>query len=293
MRPAVRSYIEWCPIGCRTGFATTPIVLREGPLRQCLECGQLVSACSEAWYWESMKEFEVVEGTFPGQENLERHMYRSGKILRKIAKAVKKKQDEIDLLDVGCSSGSFLVVARDLGFRVAGVEPAAAPARRARERQLNVYQGFLEELFLAEGSYDAVTLFEVVEHVKDPVRVVKECHRVLRPGGIVVIRTGNTDSWTVRYMGGRWEYFDISRHGGHVSFFNPESIRVLAERSGFKIASLKTRNLRLYEKHHCSVFRYRIAKICSEILNGFARLIEKGHDMLVFLRKVDGSVGQE
>ena len=262
-------------------------------MRRCLECGQLVSACSEAWYSESMKEFEVAEGTFPGPENLRRHIHRSRKILRKIAKVVNKKRDEIDLLDVGCSSGSFLVLARDLGFRVAGVEPASAPARRARERQLNVYQGFLEELFLGEESYDAVTLFEVVEHLKDPGRVLRECHRVLRPDGVVVIGTGNTDSWTVRYMGGRWEYFDINRHGGHVSFFNAESMRVLAERTGFTVAGLKTRSVRLYERDDCSVFRYRMAKICGEVLNGVGRLIKKGHDMLVFLRKADGGARQE
>lgn len=293
MHSAIRSYIESCPIGCRKGFATSPVVLREGPLRRCLECGQLVSACSEAWYSESMKEFEAAEGTFPGPENLGRHIYRSRKTLRRIAKVVNKKQDDIDLLDVGCSSGSFLVVARDMGFRVAGVEPAAAPAQQAMERQLNIHQGFLEELFLAEGSYDVVTLFEVVEHLKDPGRVFKEAHRILRPDGIVVIGTGNTDSWTVSYMGGRWEYFDINRHGGHVSFFNPESMRVLAKRTGFEVASLKTRSVRLYERDDCSVFRYRIAKIWGEMLNGVGRLIKKGHDMLVFLRKVDGGMGQE
>jgi SAM-dependent methyltransferase len=238
-----------------------------------------------------MKEFDVPKGTFPGPENLRRHMHRSGKILRRITQILNKRECEVDLLDVGCSSGSFLVVARDYGFRVAGVEPAPAAAKTAREMQFVIYEGTLESLNLVKESYDAITMFEVIEHLKDPVIVLKECNRILRPGGIVVICTGNTESWTVRYMAEDWEYFDMEKLWGHISFFNPISVRMLAERTGFEISDLRTRNVRFCGRARTGAVKYRVAKIAGEALNGIARLFGKGHDMLVIMRKtIDVSV---
>jgi len=284
-------YIRVCPIGCSSGFDKSSIALREGPLQRCRECGQLVSQCDEATYHDGMKEFDVPNGTFPGSENLRRHVHRSRKIIRRITKSLHKKESEIDLLDVGCSSGSFLVVARDYGFRVAGVEPAPAAAKTAREMQFVIYEGTLESLNLVEKSYDAITMFEVIEHLKNSVIVLKECNRILRLGGIVVICTGNTESWTVMHMAEEWEYFDMAKHGGHISFFNPISVRMLAERTGFKISDLRTRNVRFCGKARTSAVRYRVAKIGGEALNGCARLFGKGHDMLVIMRKtIDVSV---
>lgn len=278
-------YIEVCPIGCREGFDHTSIVLPEGPLRRCRECGHLVSHCNEERYYESMKEFDVPEGTFPGSENLYRHVHRSKKILGRIAQILNKRASDTDLLDVGCSSGAFLVVAREYGFKVAGVEPAAAAAKTAREMQFVIYEGRLESLPLDHKSWDVITMFEVIEHIKDPLLTLKKCNRLLRSHGILVLCTGNTESWTVKYMAREWEYFDMAKHGGHISFFSPMSVRVLAERTGFEIADLRTRNVRFCGKARGRLVGYRVAKIAGEAVNGFARLFGKGHDMLVIMRK--------
>ena len=189
------------------------------------------------------------------------------------------------MLDVGCSSGAFLVVAREYGFKVAGVEPAAAAAKTAREMQFVIYEGRLESLMLDEKSWDAITMFEVVEHLKDPILTLQKCNRLLRPHGILVLCTGNTESWTVKHMAGEWEYFDMARHGGHISFFNPMSVRILAERTGFEIADFRTRNVRFCGKAHGRLVRYRVAKIAGEAVNGLSQLFGKGHDMLVIMRK--------
>ncbi len=107
----------------------------------------------------------------------------------------------------------------------------------------------------------------------------------------MVICTGNTESWTVRHMAEDWEYFDMAKHGGHISFFNPISVRMLAERTGFEISDLRTRNIRFCGKARAGAVRYRVAKIAAEALNGCARYFGKGHDMLVIMRKtIDVSV---
>jgi 2-polyprenyl-3-methyl-5-hydroxy-6-metoxy-1,4-benzoquinol methylase len=148
-----------------------------------------------------------------------------------------------------------------------------------------VTRGFLEDIHFPEGAFNIITLFEVLEHLKNPLSLTRECNRILNPGGIVIIRTGNSASWTCRHMKERWEYFHISKHGGHVSFFNPFSIKHLAERSGFKSEKMITYAVRFYEKGDVSYPVYRIAKFFSELLNAPSSLFNKGHELLVYLRK--------
>jgi SAM-dependent methyltransferase len=125
-------------------------------------------------------------------------------------------------------------LAQNLGFIAQGVEPAPKAAAAAQAAGLNVRQGLLQEMDYPADSFDAITLFEVLEHVREPLPLLRECYRVLAPRGLVVIGTGNTASWTAVAMKSRWEYLDIGRHGGHVSFFNPWSMTVLAQRAGFR-----------------------------------------------------------
>lgn len=262
------------------------MVLPEGPLKRCTACGQLVSQCSEALYWDSMEEFDDPKGTIPSENSgVSRLVRRTKKILSKIDYLLGKDHGEIHLLDVGCSSGAFLSVANNLGINAEGVEPAVGPAKTAQASGLKVYQGYLEEIRLPGESFDVVTVFEVIEHLKNPIRLLRECHRILRPGGLMVFRTGNTNSWTARYMKGRWEYFHISKHGGHVSFYNPTSIGYLAKHLGFIVEIIETYGVRFYEKGEIPFILYRIAKIISELLNGPSIWFGKGHELRVYLRK--------
>ncbi len=86
-------------------------------------------------------------------------------------------------------------------------------------------------------------------------------------------------------MGEKWEYLDIEKHGGHVSFFTPDSLATLARHNGFSVAAVRTRGVRFCEKGDCSKPVYRVAKIAGELLNAFAAGLNKGHDMAVYLRR--------
>jgi 2-polyprenyl-3-methyl-5-hydroxy-6-metoxy-1,4-benzoquinol methylase len=279
-------YIAECPIGCTGPLDMTSIVLSEGPLSRCAGCGQLVSRCSEERYQTSMSEFNDPRGTLPKPDSAERRFKRSRKCLLKIARTLNKPSHEIHLLDVGDSTGYFLSVACREGFVAEGVEPAPLAAQAACAAGLRVHQGLPEDLCLPANTFDAVTLFKVIEHVKHPVPLLKECHRIIRPGGLLVIGTGNAASWTASLMKVDWEYFHIAKHGGHVSFFNPVSVRRLAERIGFRVVSLKTNGVRFLEKGDRSPVVYRTAKIVAELLNGPSKLFGKGHDMMAFLKRL-------
>jgi 2-polyprenyl-3-methyl-5-hydroxy-6-metoxy-1,4-benzoquinol methylase len=148
-----------------------------------------------------------------------------------------------------------------------------------------VHQGLLEEQRFPAASFDALTLFEVIEHLNDPRLLLRECRRVLKPGGILVISTGNTASWTAATMKSRWDYFQIAKDGGHISFFNPSSLRRLAANCGFAVERIDTARVKFHEKEDSARWLYAAGKMVAELLNVPARVLGKGHDMLAYLRR--------
>lgn len=280
-------YLNICPVGCDGPLQVTEIVMPEGVLLCCAECGQLISQCSEERYWQSMQEFDDVEGTLPKPDARQRRFIRSKRYLEQIESLLGKPRNEIRLLDVGCSSGYFLEVAGQLGFVDAeGVEPGERAVQTARAAGLKVHGGLLEDVALPERSFDAITLFEVIEHLKDARDTAQRCNRLLRPGGILVIGTANTAGWTFMAMKSRWEYLHIDKHGGHVSFFNPDSMKILAQRTGFVVEKIETRSVSFSKRDATHPMIYRVFKIISELIETPSRWLGKGHDMLVIMRKV-------
>jgi 2-polyprenyl-3-methyl-5-hydroxy-6-metoxy-1,4-benzoquinol methylase len=92
---------------------------------------------------------------------------------------------------VGCAYGDFLRLAQDYGFDVSGVEIQDSLAEAARQRGFVVYGDTLEKLMLPRESFDAVTLWDVVEHVGDPRSLLAEAACLLKPGGVLLVHTGN------------------------------------------------------------------------------------------------------
>lgn len=113
---------------------------------------------------------------------------------------IEKQRKPGRLLDVGAGKGEFLATARRRGWEVDGVEPSAPFCRYAKERHgLELRQGYLGQTSgLAEGSYDAVTLNHVLEHVEAPAVLLELCARYLKPGGVLFIEVPNSDSYLLR-----------------------------------------------------------------------------------------------
>jgi len=274
-----------CPVGCPGELETSGIALPEGSLRICPKCGQLLSACSKQWFADSMQEFNQPEGTLPSGKNALRYKNRMGKMLADAAARLDKQPIEMETLDVGCSSGALLRVAGDLGFSVCGVEPATAAATTARTLGFEVFDGLLEETAYADNRFDLVTLFEVIEHLTEPADLLLEIRRILKPGGILLVGTGNGASWTAQVLGAKWEYFDISLHGGHISFFNPASLRLLAKRCDFDVASIQTSKVNFAERKDVGPVAYRFSRAARELMLWPSRWLGKSHDMLATLQK--------
>ena len=262
----------------------------EGVLLECSDCGQLISQCSETKYFSSMQEFNVSAGTAPNQQSMNRakklHTDRLSLIQKKLGKAAR----DIKLMDVGCSSGTFLNTAKQLNFQTYGVEPSAKAAATAMQHGHNVVVGELNPEQYVAHSFDAITLFEVIEHLPNPLQLLQAMRRILKLNGIIMLSTGNAQSLTVKYLQERWDYFSIDAHGGHISFYNPFSMKRLAAKAKLQVDAIITKNTRFAYKETCAKFTYRLLKILTELLNPIIKTFGQGHDMIVIMRLHDSAL---
>lgn len=134
------------------------------------------------------------------------------------------------LLDVGCALGDFVEVARESGWDAEGVEISAFASAEARAKGLRVYTGILEDLALPSGSYDVITLYDVIEHLTDPVRTLREVSRLLAPGGVLHMVTPNVGGLQAKILGSKWYHY---KPGEHLFYFSPKTIREALDRASF------------------------------------------------------------
>ncbi|MGV3628285.1 MAG: class I SAM-dependent methyltransferase [Betaproteobacteria bacterium] len=283
--PGAGPYVTTCPVGCTAPITDTDIVVAEGALRRCNGCGQLLSRTSTARYNETMAQFNAADFNTPQGRELERRQAVARQRLSRIAVLLGKVATDIRVLDVGCSRGQFVAAAIAAGYRAEGVEPAPRIAEAARAAGVPVRTGLLEEQHFPDGSFDALTLFEVIEHLREPLPLLAECRRVLKPGGILLVSTANAASWTAAAMGSGWDYFDMQKDGGHISFYNPGSMAKIAANAGFAVARLDTARVKFHDKENTTRPLYVAGKLAAELLNLPAQLAGRGHDMLAYLRK--------
>lgn len=88
------------------------------------------------------------------------------------------------------------------------------------------------------GPYDAITLIDVIEHVSDPAGLLNEIHKLLAPGGCLLLTTPDVDSFAARVMGKRWWHFRLA----HISYFTPRTVELLLRRSGYEIVRMSRPN---------------------------------------------------
>lgn len=142
------------------------------------------------------------------------------------------------LLDVGCGNGHFLATMRGLGWEVAGVEPDKQAAKVARERfGLSVHEGLLEEGSFPDDTFDAITMHHVVEHLPDPINTLRECGRILKKSGRLVVAVPNIESLGHRLYREAWRGLEVPRH---LFLFSSSTLRACVERSGLRVLELRT-----------------------------------------------------
>jgi SAM-dependent methyltransferase len=152
------------------------------------------------------------------------------------------KSSRPKVLDIGCGNGEFLTKARDRGWQVAGVEvsgPAVEFARR--DRQIDVREGSFTQLPFDDSSFEAVTVLDVLEHLREPRETLQSVHRVLKSGGALVIRVPNTPFQLLKARLQRLRQgreFTTMAAPLHLNHFDSRHLRWAVENAGFKVLSM-------------------------------------------------------
>ncbi len=146
------------------------------------------------------------------------------------------------LLDVGCGSGTFLHLARKHGFEAYGMDLSAQAVRVARSQYgLDVRQGGMNSNVWEGWTFDIITMFHVLEHLRDPRTALSFAASHLKPKGKLIVQVPNLCSLQARLFGARWYGLDVPRH---IVNFSPAGLRRLLSDRGFDGESVARFSLR-------------------------------------------------
>lgn len=145
------------------------------------------------------------------------------------------------LFDVGCAIGLFLAAARLDGWEVMGNELSRFAADYALKRfNIPVIAGNFETVDLSPGSFDAITMWETIEHVQSPRTALRKAAALLRPGGVLALSTPNVAGLTFWSLRDRWW---VVAPKEHIFYFTPKTITQLLDRTGFEVVKMWTAGL--------------------------------------------------
>ena len=142
------------------------------------------------------------------------------------------------LLDVGCGGGRLLNRMKKRGWRVEGTDFDAQATQKVTARYgIKTHVGDLAQCELPANSFDVITMSQAIEHLYDPAATLRECLRILKPGGLLVMTTPNVDSLGAREFGAFWRGWEAPRH---LHLFSVASLRRLTQRAGFEVIEART-----------------------------------------------------
>lgn len=140
------------------------------------------------------------------------------------------------ILDVGCGRGLFLRLLRERSYVVRGTELSEATRKNAYP-DVPIDAGELTRASYPAGSFDLISIWHVLEHVRDPHATLDAAHHALAPNGVLLLAVPNFASWQARFGGERWFHLDLPRH---LWQFTPTTLRALLEQHGFRVELMRT-----------------------------------------------------
>jgi SAM-dependent methyltransferase len=234
---------ECCPV---CGGEDLRMAFEEPPYRvlRCVQCGTGVvsprlaepeSLYADGSYWRSETPRTLGYQDYRGAEPLYLKTFR-----RRLGFVLGDRPRHGRALDVGCAAGFCMQVLRELGFEAHGVEVSETIASHAVERFGfdTVHVGTLDSAPYESGTFELITLWDVIEHVPDPCALLSRARELLAPDGLLVVETQNIDSAFARTLGHRWHHY---KHAEHIYHFVPSSLRQLLEAAGFVVERITPR----------------------------------------------------
>ncbi len=148
------------------------------------------------------------------------------------------------LLDIGCAKGMFLAVARHHGWEGIGVDFNPDAVSYARDVfGVHAMVGNAEDMAFGDDRFDLITMWDVIEHLPEPLRFLSKLKNLLKPDGLLAFETPNAASLYARL---RRKYWGYGPH--HLYYYSPDTIKCLLDKAGLRIHLLETPNFNVLSR---------------------------------------------
>lgn len=288
-----------CPV-CRSKdialhfLCTDHFISRETfPLFRCNECGFIFTQDhpDESHIGNYYKSEDYISHSNTSKGLINRLYQYSRRYMLKRKEGIVSKATGLragNLLDIGCGTGHFAGFMKSKGWSVTGIE-INDEARDFAKRSFDIkvlHPSAIAEL--PNRSFDCITLWHVLEHFNDPFEYTIQIKRLLKPGGTCIVALPNCTSIDAEYYAEYWAAWDVPRHLWH---FSPETFKMFADRSGFRLEKLKNLPLDVfYISLMSEKYKGSYSGFIKGMLKGFwfstrtIRNIEKSSSLIYILR---------
>lgn len=223
---------------------------------------------------------------YEGDKNIE--LKNMGRYLNHIRQFKKNG----NLLDVGCALGYLLEIAQKKGFNVYGIDISKYAVDIARKKFGNhIYHSALSEAKLPSKYFDAITLFDLIEHLNDPAENLRNLRLSLKDDGILVLQTGDLSSFWANLNRINWHFLAPPQH---LFFFDQKTITSLLSKAGFKVLKIEKHGkwislrylfhmMRYINQHSIGDFFYSLVK--NNFLGKIPLYLKFYDNMIVYAEK--------
>jgi 2-polyprenyl-3-methyl-5-hydroxy-6-metoxy-1,4-benzoquinol methylase len=139
------------------------------------------------------------------------------------------------MLDIGCGDGHFLAVAKRKGWEVFGTEYTDEAVAVSRAKGIEIHQGSIQDY--RADQFDVITSFEVLEHINDGQEHARKINSLLRNGGLFYFTTPNFNSFSRKWLGGKW---NVIEYPEHLTYYTVRTVTKLLKDAGFEKRSMRT-----------------------------------------------------
>jgi len=197
-------------------------------------------------------------------------------------------------LDVGCGLGDIVAAMSELGMKSEGVETSQAAQEICERAGLNVHCETLADRAFQAESFDCISMFHVLEHVDDPIKLLEECRKILKPGGELVVGVPNFGSIMRRFMGMEWVGYQLPTHLHH---FSDKSLLLAGDKAGLRTITIDTEAIPQHVETALAIFckrflipirltlKFRLMYIPSLLLSRYAEKTRQGDALVVHFKK--------
>lgn len=202
------------------------------------------------------------------------------------------------VLDVGCGIGSFVYAAKEKKWQSFGIDIGSSISV-GEKYHLNIFNGKIEDMDFDAHQFDAITMFDVIEHIIDLNSLLEKTSYFLRRNGLLIIKTPNANGLSSKLLGSKWSSVQPE---DHMYLFSPKSLRMVLEKYGYKVLKTQTHDINIIElfwknknqksesKSHSVkrnfiriLYRSSILRTLRNLINVFVNLFKLGESIILYV----------